>query len=349
LAASAALFALILGGSLEITLRLGGWYADKLLINTEPGPDGKTVFDPEVGHVLAPNVSGICRRTEFTYPVQSNSLGFRDDELPPVKDSEELRLWVLGDSVAVGNGVREEDRFTEKLEEILNAGAVLAARGGRRIRVVNSAVSGYGTWHEAYLMERFFGRVSPDAVLLDFTTSNDFRNNVNFARWKKNGGRYYMASPPASPSRAFLRDHLHVYHLLGALKRWESRTGSVDDEERIETLRALKRVGDDCAERGVPLTVAVLGTLETSEDLDDPRSYQASSYRTALEVLREGGYRIVDTVAAIRARGGFRDLFFPIDTHPNAAGHAFLASILAGADLIPGEHAGPHGSPREPS
>jgi len=339
LGASAVLFVLVLFVSMEIALRIGGRYADRLLINTSPGPDGVPVFDPAVGHLLEPRFSGICRRTEFVCPVRSNSLGFRDDEVAEGKAPGEFRIWVLGDSIASGFGVREEDRFTERLETLLNAEGSPAVRLGRRVRVINSAVGGHGTWHEALVLERFIERIVPDEVLLDFSTTNDFINNLEFTKWKNEGGRYYLFPPPEGLLKGFCRDQFHAYHLIGSLLRWESPLGAIESDARATTVAALDRVRDACAARGIPLTVAVMATLNSLEEIDVPGTYQADAYRVALDILREGGYRVVDTVAAFRKRGQYRDLFHAIDRHPNAAGHALLASVIAGADLASSDEA----------
>src|SRR5437870_6304289 len=49
---------------------------------------------------------------------RSNSLGFRDREVPP-KSPDRYRIAVIGDSFAWGQGVEERDRFSNLLEEFL--------------------------------------------------------------------------------------------------------------------------------------------------------------------------------------------------------------------------------------
>lgn len=333
LGASIVLFAVVLVVSLEVVLRLGGWYADLLLVAENPAPDGFGRFEPEIGRMLEPGRSGVCRRTEFTYPVRSNSLGFRDDELPSTKETGELRLWVLGDSITSGYGVREEDRFTERLEEILESRRHTGTRG--RIRVVNSGIAGLGTSAEAVLLERFFDRVEPDAVLLDFTTSNDFEDSHAFTVWKREGGGpAALRAPEVGSFRLFCRNHLHFYHMLGALKRRPAASLPLSPDERRETAAALERIRAYCARREVPLTVALMTTLASMVDIDRSGRYQAEAYRTARDLLEVGGFRVVDTIGRFRAESDYRRFFYPMDTHPNAAGHARIAEILSETDLL---------------
>ncbi len=331
LLASASILASL--GIVEISLRVWGRYADMLSLQ-DALPDGPSLADPEIGHVREPNVSWEGRRSEFTYSGRSNSLGFWDEEIPADKDPGEIRVWVLGDSIAAGFGVLEEERFSERLQDLLNAPDPLAARGGRPVRVVNAAVSGHGTWHQAILMERYFDRVSPDAVLLGFTTTNDFFDNRRFAAWKRAGGAYYKSPAHAGQVERYLRTHLHLYHLLMHLKVWTWRRGSISPEEREATVEALERMRSACRAHAVPLTVAVMTTLDAFWDLDDPRTRHADAYRVTMEILRVGGYRFIDTVGRLGASGDHLTRFYSRDRHPNPAGHAQLASILADEGVL---------------
>lgn len=335
LAASIALFGAVLLCSAEVVLRAGGWFAERVRIQEPPGPDGFGVPDPAVGRLLAPNRSGTYSRTEFSYEVRSNSLGFRDEDLPAVKEPGEVRLWIIGDSITSGYGVREEDRFTDLLEKALDSPERVRGRNGRRVRIVNSGIVGLGTLSQAAILEKFIDRVIPDAVLLAFTTDNDFSDNLHYVRWKARGGEFEeRADADAGPVRLFFRHHSHFYHLLGTLKRLPEKSVRVSPEERTATIQGLERFRSICAERGLPLTVALVATRGTYHKLARPESYEADTYRITREILREGGFRVVDTIARIRTDADLRGQFFRVDTHPNEAGHARIAEILSGVDLL---------------
>jgi lysophospholipase L1-like esterase len=51
-------------------------------------------------------------------PIASNSLGFRDREIPP-KSADRYRIIVIGDSITWGQGLQELERFTNLLQEFL--------------------------------------------------------------------------------------------------------------------------------------------------------------------------------------------------------------------------------------
>jgi hypothetical protein len=335
LAASLAVFGAVFVVSVEIGLRLGGWFTERVVVFQPPAPDGYSVFDPDIGRLLIPGRSGVCRRTEFTYSVRSNDLGFRDEELPAVKDPEELRLWVIGDSVTSGYGVPEEERYTEILERLLDSAGRVKERNGRRVRVVNSGISGLGTRSEAAILDRFIDRVQPDAVLLQFTTDNDLSDNLHFTRWKVRGGEFEEPQDgDAGPVRRFLRHHSHLYHLLGSLKRLNAPAIPVSPEERAATSEGLEAFRSICDRRAVPLTVALMAMRGTFDSLDSPGSYEWDSYQVATEILRAGGFRVIDTIGRVRSDADRDRQFFTLDPHPNAMGHARLAGILAEEDLL---------------
>jgi lysophospholipase L1-like esterase len=93
--------------------------------------------DPQLGYTLKP---GACRHTatEFSNEYRINRLGLRDDET----SLDQPEVIVLGDSFAMGWGVEQEDSFAQVLER----------RSG--MKVLNAAVSSYGTAREMLLLGR---------------------------------------------------------------------------------------------------------------------------------------------------------------------------------------------------
>ncbi len=93
----------------------------------------------------------------------SNGNGFRSRELPVKKGENVYRIAVLGDSTAFGWGVNQEERFSDVLEEKLNA-----AGGNYRYEVLNFGIPGYTTFHGRAVFDRYVLKYSPDMVILSF-------------------------------------------------------------------------------------------------------------------------------------------------------------------------------------
>src|SRR5205085_1907264 len=53
-------------------------------------------------------------------PITTNSLGYRDREIPP-KTADHYRIIVVGDSITWGQGLEERERFSNLLQEFLGA------------------------------------------------------------------------------------------------------------------------------------------------------------------------------------------------------------------------------------
>lgn len=120
---------------------------------------------PELGYTLRPST-----RARYTYPVGSsnvlslvsNSDGFRNDREFDEPDPRP-RIWFLGDSMILGEGVRAEDRLTE-----------VVGRLEPGWRVDNLGMTGWGLDLMVRAFEHVSRRVTPDLVVLAFYT-DDFR------------------------------------------------------------------------------------------------------------------------------------------------------------------------------
>lgn len=89
--------------------------------------------------------------------VNTNSDGLRDKEYPVQKD-DEYRIIVLGDSLTLGWGVKEEDTFEHILEEKLNS--------RYPTEIINFGIGNYNTVQEVNLFIEKGVKYKPDKVVL---------------------------------------------------------------------------------------------------------------------------------------------------------------------------------------
>jgi len=121
--------------------------------------------DPELGYTLRPST-----KTTYTYPVgsttvialQSNADGFRNNREFDEADSR-TRIWFLGDSMVLGEGVEADRRLTSVIE---------SREPGWRVD--NLGMTGWGLDLMVRALERVSQRITPDVVVLAFYT-DDFR------------------------------------------------------------------------------------------------------------------------------------------------------------------------------
>ena len=125
-------------------------------------------YDPELLYTLRPG-RFIFSEREFRVEFRVNSLGVRDDE-------ESLfgpEVVVLGDSVAMGWGVKQEETFAKLVERETG------------MRVLNAAVSSYGTVREMLLLARIDTRRLKYLIIQYHV--NDFDENMSF---REHGNTY---------------------------------------------------------------------------------------------------------------------------------------------------------------
>lgn len=105
---------------------------------------------------------GGVARAEVEYRV--NALGLRGPETTLEKPEGVRRVAVLGDSIAFGYWVRDEQGFARQLEGLLQA---VGARGGR-VEVLNFGVPGYNLEQEIETLRAKALAYSPDLVVVLF-------------------------------------------------------------------------------------------------------------------------------------------------------------------------------------
>jgi lysophospholipase L1-like esterase len=99
----------------------------------------------------------------------TNSRGLREEELPLAKPAGTYRILVLGDSTVLGFGVAVAERFSDRLEALLNADGRPA-----RFETINAGVPGYSLYHALVFLQREGLRYEPDLLVVE-SNFNDRR------------------------------------------------------------------------------------------------------------------------------------------------------------------------------
>jgi len=122
-------------------------------------------MDAELVYELTPGASAV--RDGIHYQV--NPQGFRDNDFssPGPKTKHELRIVVIGDSVAWGWGVEMKDAWPQQLEQLLQN-----AFPERKISIYNMAVNGYSTRQEVRVLQTKGLVYEPDLVILNYALND---------------------------------------------------------------------------------------------------------------------------------------------------------------------------------
>lgn len=149
LIAGSALFALL---ACEIGARVFDWRQEVRAMEAWQQLDQQRFRPPREEETTLAHIIRLARNPRIVYellpdlefrfmgvPCRTNGHGFRSPPVPVEKPPGVFRTVVLGDSVAFGHGVEEQDAFPRQLEELLRG------TQGRQVEVINTAVSGYNT------------------------------------------------------------------------------------------------------------------------------------------------------------------------------------------------------------
>lgn len=271
-------------------------------------------------------------------PVNINSLGFRNEEFNTFKPTGVYRILNIGDSVAFGWEIHQEDTYGKQLERMLNN-----RNDGNRYEVINAAIPAWNLEAERnFLLQEGLG-YQPDLVLLDLTLVNDI----------------YGHGPALSEKQTvfqWLRDYTYGWPFLTTQVRFilakhrgpeaipvlnPPRNADayypLDEKSPVwdEIWNLIVEIKQACQERKIEFILVVFPTafqLNSAEHPDVPQ--RVLEERAALADIE-----LVDLLPAYReacdkestdACEGYENLLFAdVWMHPNTEGHQIAAHALS--------------------
>lgn len=151
-------------------------------------------------------------------PVDINSHGLRGPETPYEKPTNTYRIVNLGDSIAMGWGVRLEDTYGKQLEALLNK----QPNSELRYEVINTGVPGWSLDNALAYLQAEGLRYQPDLIVLEITIANDI-----------NGKSALLAGNDSGPFR-WLSDHTYFWPFLQSQMAWAK--ARAQGKDRVSTI-----------------------------------------------------------------------------------------------------------------
>jgi len=186
-------------------------------------------FAPSVGYTLLRGQKVTAWSDTFT----SNEIGYRTG--PVEKPADVFRIVFVGDSWTYGMGVREQESFPKRLEELANRHGGY----GQKIETWSLALPGYNTMNQVSGLEVFFDRIEPDAVVF-CPTRND-----------NDSGLYVLPNGSVRRPTGVLRDGFGADHSLTYTYRFLDSFPYLDRWN--QAFGALAKAEHWLGERGVPV------------------------------------------------------------------------------------------------
>jgi hypothetical protein len=263
--------------------------------------------NPAIGHEHTP----LTRAHLMGADVQISSQGLRDREFSLVPPPGRTRILMLGDSLAFGWGVEQDETTSKVLEGML-------LKSGRDVEVINTGVGNYNTEMQvAYFLERGH-KFKPQYVVLNYFINDAEptpRDRSNFL---------------ARHSRAYVYFSSRVDMALrmvsaGEKKDWKSYyAGLYEGDEGIgRVAAAIERLAAYCRQNGIKLYLA------NQPELRDPANYPFPQVDRLIEKIAAANQiKYIPMLPAVRELKAETLWVTPPDPHPSPVAHEAFAKEL---------------------
>lgn len=264
-------------------------------------------------------------------PVESNSTGFRDAEHIPAKPDGLMRIAFIGDSYTFGQGVRRDERFSER-----TAAALDETWPDVRVEMLNFGRPGANVADVLRIYEGGTAEFSPDIVVYSFVL-NDFSTPAIDRRFRGERDRILEEHRARFPGLRWAADHLRT---AAVLDRVLFDTTSGIEPAQLRFLEQLYQPGPDRDRMTAELTR--LTRVLSREHLLSfvvfmpyflPDEAALGFYSEARSIVAAAADRprmeFVEVLPLLSERPFHEWWVSAADHHPNAAAHAVIAEALA--------------------
>jgi lysophospholipase L1-like esterase len=265
---------------------------------------------------------------------RTNSRGVRGPEYDRDPPSGTFRIVVAGDSITMGQGVREEKTYAAVAQRLLNA-----RQGERRYEVINLGVAGFAIRSSMYRLARVGKGYRPHLIVYGFTP-NDIM-----------GPEYVEPSPEEradaqalihrfDESRSKLLRMVWPRLVLARSALWPL-PGTYEyelEENYFRTPKAAKQISDaldDLARLAKSEKICAHVFVHTRMNQLWIHPF-TRIYRHVADSARERGLTAHISLPFFRGRDAATLRHSAVDPHPNAEGQQLHAeALVAGLDALP--------------
>jgi lysophospholipase L1-like esterase len=264
--------------------------------------------------VLRPNLNARWNGTTF----RTSSLGHRGPEIYQRKPPGTFRLVVLGSSNTMGHGIEDEQTYARLLEGWL----AQQVKPGRRVEVVNLAVSGDSPTQQLLRLQVEVPSLEPDWILSDITAL-DLSLEEQHLRWvleKRVEVPWEFIRQALADSEVNASDSPDQFH-----KKFRPFLKPVLDQTFEGWASGARRIG-------APLTVLILPRA-------DSKTESPSLFQLFRDLADRHGLDWIDLSDTFDRYELDAYRIAPWDHHPNALGHRLIfdrlsASLLDDKDFL---------------
>ena len=281
--------------------------------------------------------------------VKINADGMRERRCAVQKPPDTFRIVCIGDSICAGFQVSPDERFSTRLERLLN---LHYATPNRRFEVLNFGVTGYNITQTVENLRVRAMKYDPDAIFYAYCLNDPQEYSYEFERLAAKvttAQRNYF--DPMRSGKAWLVRHSRLYVLGRYL--WQTQTLSGNKRRPVRPdIQFLRLRSDTFAEYfrtqhasaegwgRVVQGLQVLSELSAQEGINAyvavfPLFRNLAAYpvedvhRKVAAAAEQRSLQVVDLLADFKALSRLTDRGFTLDhLHPDQAGHAVVALAM---------------------
>lgn len=279
------------------------------------------------------------RSTTWGHTVTLNSLGFREREFNARKLPGTFRVMVLGDSLTWGVGLPSEQRFTDRVEQLLKPHFP-----ENKVEVLNFGVCGAPSIQQRDVLARHFHQVDPDLIVVGFCINDPQPHSQEYSLERKRFEPLFslidcLRNLGFNRTSGFVRDRLdHAFQLARLYPNWNialDRAYTLESSEWKQFTRALKDIKDrsDALELRRPLFVPLLQGDGDFTKPDISLNYILKWCRQAARAAGDAGFDVIDMTDEFKSQGYQVRSVNRWDGHPSAACNEVYARHIARAIL----------------
>ena len=213
------------------------------------------------------------------HPPRLNSFGFREREIMKKSSSGIYRIAIVGDSLTYGQGIKENDRLSNILENRLN-------KNNRNYEVYNFGRSGAETIDHNNFLRKYVLSINPDYILLQWYV-NDFEGHDKSGR--PSGSQYWRLFP-SDTVIGYLTRNSALFYIVN--KQWrilqkkfrDTHFDSYSDylvrrfkdpksKDSIEAVKELQKFINESKKNNIPVGMIVYSEFNESILSDYPLAF----------------------------------------------------------------------------
>jgi hypothetical protein len=272
----------------------------------------------------ADNGGYFSQRWYRTKAVHENNAGFRGRPFTPVKPDGVYRIAIVGDSFTYGNGIRQEDRYSDLLQGRLPS----------HFEVLNFGVAGANTPEHRQLVQHLLPAIQPDFILVQWFV-NDVEDDDSAGR------PVFHSLMPNRHAHNWLNDASALYTVanmqwaetqvaLGLTTSYvdylKHRLGDPNSPDSVRDRELLRDTISTAQQAHVPIGIVLFP--DTSVPIDDHYPFGYLHDRV-LDVCAERGITCLDLRADFAKIKDRQSLWAnQLDHHPSGKANAIAAERI---------------------